>query len=111
MRFFQPAIPEIGIDELETLRAEGRVVILDVREPWEYRAGHVPDVIHIPMGQLVGRTGELPRDRPIMVICQSGHRSLGVTEYLLARGFQGAASVAGGTGAWADSGREIETGG
>lgn len=110
MRFFGPAIPEIGIDELDALRTEGRVVVLDVREPWEFRAGHVPGVIHIPMGELVGRASELPRDRPIMVICQSGHRSLGVAEYLLAQGFQGAASVAGGTGAWALSGREIETG-
>lgn len=110
MRLFRPAIPEIGIEQLEALRAQGRVAVLDVREPWEYRAGHVPEVIHIPMGQLVVRMGELPRDRPIMVICQSGHRSLGVTEYLQAQGFEGVASVAGGTGAWADSGREIETG-
>lgn len=110
MRFFGPAIPEIGIDELDALRSSGEVAVLDVREPWEYRAGHVPDVIHIPLGELVRRVGELPRDRRIVVICQSGNRSLGATEYLLAQGFAGVASVAGGTGAWAYSGRPIETG-
>ena len=103
-------IPEISVEQLEALRADAAAHVLDVREPWEYRQGRVPDVIHIPLGELVARVGELPRDRPLAVICGHGSRSLSAAEFLLQQGFDRVASVAGGTTAWAMSGREIETG-
>ena len=103
-------IPEIDIDELDALRADGSTAVLDVRENWEYQAGRVPGVIHIPLGQLVGRVGELPRDRRVVVICQHGSRSLSAAAFLLSQGFDGAASVAGGTTEWELSGRPIESG-
>ncbi len=108
--FFRRSTPEISVDELDRLRAGGAVVVLDVREDWEYRRGHVPGALHIPLGQLTRRVAELPRTKPIAVICQSGNRSLGATDFLLANGFEGTASVAGGTGAWAWSGRKLEEG-
>jgi rhodanese-related sulfurtransferase len=110
---FRPArqpIPEIDIAELETLRADGETEVLDVREGWEYRQGRVPGVMHIPLGELVARVDEVPRDRRVVVICGHGSRSLSAAEFLLQQGFEGVASVAGGTTAWAMSGREIETG-
>lgn len=110
---FRPAhqqIPEIDIAELDDLRAAGAADVLDVREGWEYRRGRVPGVIHIPLGELARRVDELPRDRRVVVICGHGQRSLGAAEFLLRSGFEGVASVAGGTTAWAMSGREIETG-
>jgi rhodanese-related sulfurtransferase len=110
---YRPArqpIPEITVDELASLRAEGSADVLDVREPWEYRQGRVPGVIHIPLGELVARVGELRRDRPLAVICGHGSRSLSAAEFLLQQGFERVTSVAGGTTAWAMSGRELETG-
>jgi rhodanese-related sulfurtransferase len=102
--------PEISVDELARLLRDGSVRLLDVREDWEYRRGHVPGALHIPLGQLAHRVAELERGTAIAVICQSGHRSLGATDFLLARGFAGAASVAGGTIAWARAGRRLEDG-
>ena len=100
--------PEIDIDQLARSAEEGAAVI-DVREQAEYVAGHVPGATPMPMGQLASRLGELDRDRPVYVVCASGNRSAAMTDVLVTNGFD-AYSVAGGTGAWARSGRRVETG-
>jgi rhodanese-related sulfurtransferase len=80
--------------------------LLDVREDGEWSAGHVPGATHIPMGDLSGRTGELPADQEIYVICRSGHRSARVTQALNGAGWQ-AVNVAGGMQDWAAAGRPM----
>ncbi len=99
--------PEIDIDKLDAGRSGATVI--DVREPGEYKAGHVPGARLVPMGHLAERTDELDRSRPVYVVCASGNRSAAMTDLLVARGFE-AYSVAGGTAAWARSGRTVETG-
>jgi rhodanese-related sulfurtransferase len=99
--------PEIDIEQFAAVRSEGTVV--DVREPYEYVAGHVDGALLVPMGQLAARLHEIDRNRPVYVICATGNRSLAMTDLLLARGFR-AWSVAGGTSAWARSGRTVEGG-
>ena len=106
--FQRPSTPEISVDELDRLLRDGNARVLDVREDWEYRLGHVPEAIHIPVGQLGRRFVDLPRDKRVAVICQSGHRSLAAADFLIAQGFEGVASVNGGTGAWARSGRKLD---
>jgi len=108
--FARPPIPEISVDDLEDLLKSGSVHLLDVREPWEFTRRRVPGAISLPLGNLTERAGELPRDKPYAVICESGHRSLAGAEYLLGQGFEGAVSVAGGTGAWARTNRPTEMG-
>ncbi len=103
----EEATPEIGIEELAA--AQGRGVLVDVREPDEYVAGHVPGALPIPMGQLPNRVGEIDRTSPVFVICASGNRSSAMTDLLRDAGFD-AVSVAGGTGAWERSGRPLEGG-
>jgi len=100
--------PEIGVDELADLLSGGSVWVLDVREDWEYRRGRVPGAISLPLGRLVAEAGGLPRDKPLAVICESGTRSLAAADFLLSQGFEGAASVRGGTSSWAHAGRPIE---
>jgi len=97
--------PEIDIDQLAGA-VRGGAVIVDVREPSEYVAGHVPGAVLIPMGQLPGRTAELDRDAPVYVVCASGNRSATMTVFLRNAGFD-AYSVAGGTSGWARSGRSV----
>jgi rhodanese-related sulfurtransferase len=80
--------------------------LLDVREPYEWAAGHVPTATHIPLGELGGRTSELPPDETIYVICRSGHRSGQVTQALTQAGWT-AVNVAGGMQDWAAAGRPM----
>ena len=99
--------PSIDVVELDTLLASGAVRVLDVREDHEFKSGHVPGAIHVPVKRLPERAAKLKKDKPYAVICASGSRSTGATHYLLDNGFEGAVSVRGGTGAWARSGRPI----
>lgn|SRR5690349_342632 len=99
---------EVALDTFAAAHADGATVI-DVREPGEYVGGHVPGAVLVPMGQLPSRTSELDRSRPLYVICASGNRSGAMTDYLRRAGFD-AWSVAGGTSAWARSGRPVITG-
>ena len=97
--------PEIDIEQLAGA-VRGGAAIVDVREPGEYVAGHVPGAVLIPMGQLPGRTAELDRGAPVYVVCASGNRSAAMTGFLRGAGFD-ACSVAGGTSGWARSGRPV----
>jgi rhodanese-related sulfurtransferase len=99
--------PSIDVAELDTLLASGSVRVLDVREDHEFRSGHVPGAILVPVNRLPERIATLKKDKPYAVICASGGRSTGAAQFLLDNGFEGAVSVRGGTGAWAQSGRPI----
>jgi rhodanese-related sulfurtransferase len=99
---------EVSSHEFASARADGAVTI-DVREPDEYVAGHVPGVHLMPMSEVPFRLTELPRTRPIYVICQSGNRSQVIADLLSRQGFD-ARSVAGGTSAWESLGYPVVRG-
>jgi rhodanese-related sulfurtransferase len=82
--------------------------LLDVREDDEWVAGHVPGATHIPLGELGARTGELPHEDAIYVICRSGMRSARAAQALTGAGWQ-AVNVAGGMKDWAAAGRPMVT--
>jgi rhodanese-related sulfurtransferase len=81
-------------------------VLVDIREPAEWRSGHAPRARHIPLGRLDAEARRLPRDRPIVVMCASGMRSRGAAARLRAAGLQ-ATSLAGGLAAWRNAGRGV----
>jgi rhodanese-related sulfurtransferase len=84
------------------LRADpGRLVLLDVREPWERELAVIEPSVHIPMSEVAARAGELPKDRAIVVYCHSGSRSALVASYLEHQGFAPVANLSGGIEAWA----------
>ena len=85
------------------------LTVIDVREPMEYRAGHVPGALSIPLQSVPEKADTIPSDKPVYVICASGNRSLTATDFLRRAGIE-AYSVAGGTSAWAAAGRETVTG-
>ena len=99
---------EIDIHHFASVHADGGNVI-DVREPGEYVAGHVPGARLVPMGQLASRLDELDRSRPVYVVCASGNRSGVMVSLLHQSGFD-AVNVVGGTNAWVQSGRPVTTG-
>lgn len=98
--FAKRTIPSITPQQLRE-RQEGDV--LDVREPDEWRAGHIDGSTHIPMGELSLRLGEVSGDRPVAVVCRSGQRSAQVTAALVRHGYD-AANLDGGLQAWTRSG-------
>ena len=103
-----PEVAEVGIADVAG-RDPG-TLLLDVREPEEYARGHVPGAVNLPQAELATRLGEVPRDRPVQVICQGGYRSLRSAQFLKQRGYESVASVRGGTGAWQAAGNPVEMG-
>ena len=101
-------IPEIDQKTFAARIAEGDALVVDVREAREYRPGHVPGAQNLPLSVLPARLPELPKSQPVYVICQAGGRSAQATELMRAVGIE-AISVAGGTGAWIQSGRPVAT--
>jgi rhodanese-related sulfurtransferase len=97
-----------GVPEVPAEAVPEGAWLLDVREDDEWTAGHAPKATHIPLGQLGTRTGELPVDQEIYVICRSGHRSARATQALNGAGWQ-AVNVAGGMQDWAAAGRPMTT--
>lgn len=100
---------EIDVEAADELLEAGAARLIDVREEWEYRRRRVPGAALIPLNTLVERAVTLPHDKPILVICEHGNRSLAAAQYLRSRGFESAASVRGGTSAWARSNLLVET--
>lgn len=88
--------------------ARGEVTVVDVRNLSEYAAGHLPGALHIPVGHLRARLGEIPRDRPIVVQCQSGARSAIATSVLQRLGVDDVTDLTGGFVAWRQAGHEVE---
>ncbi|MCX5061921.1 MULTISPECIES: rhodanese-like domain-containing protein [unclassified Streptomyces] len=83
-------------------------VLLDVREPYEWQAGHAPRAVHLPLSALAAGAG-LPahaQARPLVVICRSGNRSRQAAELLATRGAQ-AVDVIGGMRDWAGAGLPV----
>lgn len=102
---------EIDVAQLaQRLADTPNTVLIDVREPDEYREAHVPGAQLVPLGEVPERVEELRAiSGPIVMICRSGGRSGRACEFLDAMGLE-VINVAGGTGSWVVSGRPVVTG-
>jgi rhodanese-related sulfurtransferase len=98
-------VPTVTVPELPAALPEG-VTLLDVREPDEWAAGHAPEAVHIPMGDIQARLADLPADNEVYVVCRSGGRSARVTAFLNANGWD-AKNVDGGMQSWSAAGRAL----
>jgi molybdopterin/thiamine biosynthesis adenylyltransferase/rhodanese-related sulfurtransferase len=85
--------------------------VIDVRERNEWDAGHIPNTVHVPRGELAGRIEALvpDRDRPIVMSCLSGARSLAAARTLRAMGYTNVSNFAGSFQAWSRAGLPVET--
>jgi len=106
-----------GIPAVDPLYADVRrsdpvrpAVLLDVREVPEFQEVRVPGSLFIPMSELGARLDEVPKDRPVLVLCAAGSRSGQVTGYLLAQGWEDVGNVAGGLTAWERLGLPVDRG-
>lgn len=78
----------------------GDYVLLDVRQPWEYKEGHIPGATLIPLGELEARQNELDRSKKIVTYCRSGHRSMAAAMTLCQLGFKQVSHITGGITEW-----------
>lgn len=99
---------EVDLDTFAAAHAAGATV-LDVRNPDEYEAAHVPGAVLIPLPELAQRQAEVPQADPLYVICAAGGRSLTAANALAGAGYN-ALSVAGGTNGWIERGGETVAG-
>jgi rhodanese-related sulfurtransferase/DNA-binding HxlR family transcriptional regulator len=101
----------VDTDELLRRIADGDAVVLDVRPEPEYAAGHLPGAIHIPLAELAGRIGELPRDHEIVAYCRGRYCVLAhdAVRLLNAEGLD-ASRAADGVLEWRVAGLPVETG-
>lgn len=100
---------EVGPQEASRLMEEGALVV-DVREMWEYPGGHIPGAVNIPLSALPQRLSELPKDRILLLVCNSGNRSGLAAEFLVNQGFdpEKVVNLEGGTYAWLGAGLPVE---
>ena len=111
-------MPPGGIPAIDVADASARLeaadpagpLLVDVREKDEYRTVRANGAVLIPMSEFQDRHAELPKDRPIFVICASGNRSAAVTGFLLRSGWTDVANVTGGTGEWERRGLPVNRG-
>ena len=78
------------------------IMLLDVREQWEYDLCHIPNSIHIPLSDITTRISELQKSDPIIIICHNGRRSLNIGLELITKGFDNVINLKGGVDQWAD---------
>jgi glyoxylase-like metal-dependent hydrolase (beta-lactamase superfamily II)/rhodanese-related sulfurtransferase len=103
-------VPAIGVAGAPAWLAARDVIVLDVREPQEHAAGHLPGALSIPQADLATRLAEIPKDRDLLVVCARGARSARSTAFLRRMGYSKAISMDGGTDGWREAGHPISAG-
>ena len=98
----------VDVQTVAEIKERDDVVVLDVREQWEYDEGHIPGVVHIPMNDVPARLSEIPTDQTVIVSCRSGNRSGQVTNFLRDQGFENVHNMDGGILAWQAAGLPVE---
>jgi rhodanese-related sulfurtransferase len=92
---------------VSTAQLPADAYLIDVREDDEWRAGHAPDAVHLPMMQVPERLPDIPPEGPVVIVCRSGHRSAEVVRYLMAQGYTNVRNLADGMFGWAAAGRPL----
>ncbi len=102
-RFGKPPFEELSIEDYQTQYANGNHVdhlLLDVREINEFTEGRIPGAVNLPMSQITQRLEEIPRDKPVVLVCRTGARSAQVATYLKQFGFEKIYNLREGTMGW-----------
>ena len=99
---------DVDVKTTAAIKEFDNVLVLDVREQWEYDEGHIPGVTLIPMGEVSSRLGEIPTDKEVIVTCRSGNRSGQITDFLRQQGYDNVHNMTGGILAWQEAGLPVE---
>ena len=104
--FADPA-HEVSPEQLRDLLASEQIMLVDVREPYEWDAGRIPGAVHIELERLASRAEQIPPDRKVVFQCRLGVRSAMAMQAFRASGWD-AYHLKGGIQAWADKGLPME---
>jgi hydroxyacylglutathione hydrolase len=102
-------VPQITPADLAPQVAAADVQVVDVRSANEWRSGHIQSAMHVPLGELPDRLDEIPRDRPVIVHCQAGTRSVIAASVFERGGRRRVVNLVGGLDAWQDAGFPVVT--
>jgi len=94
---------DISPTRAEALIASADLLIIDVREPYEFAAGHIPQAINIPLGTLASHVVRLDQDKSFLLVCRSGNRSGQAKRLLVSKGFTKVYNLQGGMLGWRGS--------
>jgi rhodanese-related sulfurtransferase len=108
VRDLQEPFSRISVDEAQEMIKRNSVAVIDVREPHEYSAGHVPGAKLIPVGTVFARRDELPQDRDVIFVCAVGQRSALACEMAASAGLSRLYNLEGGTDAWVKAGLPVD---
>jgi len=100
--------PLIDVHTAHQLHERADVLFVDVREQGEYDTGHIPGITLIPIGEIQNRLVEIPKDKTVIIACQSGGRSSQVASFLREQGFANIHDLKGGFAAWQQAGLPVE---
>lgn len=95
-------IKQVTPSQLDAMKG---ITLLDVREDREYKQGHIPGSVHVPLSEVGSRAKKLKKDRDVVVYCQTGGRSIWAIKRLMAMGFTNLYNLRGGYSAWKRSHR------
>ena len=98
-------LPSVDAETARDLVRDG-AVLLDVREPNEWNAGHAPQAAHLPLGRISEASKKVKAGKHVVVVCRSGNRSKSATKALISMGFD-AVNLSGGMTAWASAGGQV----
>jgi phage shock protein E len=106
----QAQVPLISPDALLARQAkhDPSLLLLDVRAPAEYAAGHVPGAVNIPYDQVASQLGAIPKDKDVVLYCHSGRRAGLAAEVLEANGYTRVQHLQGDMQGWQKDGRPVE---
>lgn len=109
MRPFRAGLEVSAFEAVQLINRKDALVI-DVRDVGEFEAGHIAGAKHMPEAQLASRVKELEKfkDRPVILTCRTGSRSVPAVKLLRAGGFAGAVNLGGGIGAWEQAGMPLQ---
>jgi len=93
-------VRDLTSDELEERLRRDDVAVIDVRTDWEFRQGQLPGAVAAPLGAVLERLGDIPRDRDVTRICRTGHRSVLAAHTLANHGYARLFHLGSGMNGW-----------
>ena len=105
--FLQRGARQIGVHDAVKLANDKQGLFLDIRSAEHFKAGNIPQSRNVPAADILNKLNSLPKDKPIIVVCERGRSSTGVVQSLKSKGYDEVYSLQGGLAAWLEAGMPL----